>query len=48
MKIELDCQRWLSGIKIGDELVIDGGVACLVIVEKSRSNLHFKIPFVLI
>lgn len=27
---------------MGDELVIDGGMACFVVVDKTRSDLHCK------
>jgi hypothetical protein len=32
----------LSGIEVGDELVIDGGMACFVVTEKIGKDLHCK------
>lgn len=32
----------MSGIEVGDEIVIDGGMACFVVIEKTGNDLCCK------
>lgn len=34
--------KLMAGIKVGDELVIDGGMACFEVIEKIGSDLHCR------
>lgn len=34
--------KFFAGIRVGDELVIDGGMACFEVIEKNESGLRCK------
>ncbi|KAF7836732.1 pyruvate kinase isozyme A, chloroplastic-like [Senna tora] len=40
--LKANYEGFSEGIEVGDELVIDGGMACFVVVEKTGSDLHCK------
>ncbi|KAI4298602.1 hypothetical protein L6164_032140 [Bauhinia variegata] len=40
--VQANYNGFSEGIEVGDELVIDGGMACFVVIEKTGSDLHCK------
>ncbi|KAI9075206.1 hypothetical protein K1719_042815 [Acacia pycnantha] len=40
--VQANFEGFSEGIEVGDELVIDGGMACFVVVEKTGSDLRCK------
>ncbi|KAL1355432.1 hypothetical protein HN51_007471 [Arachis hypogaea] len=40
--VQANYGRFSEGIEVGDEVVIDGGMACFVVVEKTGNDLHCK------
>ncbi|MED6119143.1 hypothetical protein PIB30_009246 [Stylosanthes scabra] len=40
--VQANHERFSEGIEVGDEVVIDGGMACFVVVEKTGNDLHCK------
>ncbi|MED6217740.1 hypothetical protein PIB30_020539 [Stylosanthes scabra] len=40
--VQANHERFSEGVEVGDEVVIDGGMACFVVVEKTGNDLHCK------